>query len=254
LEGNFKGIAEGSMEGNCNWKGILDGSLEGSLDDIVDRSLESDCNCEGIADGSVEGNWDCEGITEGDFEGDFEGIEDGSLEGDCDCKGISEGSLEGEALREELGMTNGLAESEELGEELGLADGLTEGKALKEEIIWSYAPPFVAGTVSHQIVAPAVFPSFCGLLLAYHHCPCSFSIVLYFPVVGAFAVSFVSPATNGYRLDFIILVSLRHGCRRHRGHCDHCISIPVSPNALWLVVGTVALSFVSPSTTCQRSD
>jgi hypothetical protein len=34
----------------------LDGSLEGSLDDIVDRSLESDCNCEGIADGSVEGN------------------------------------------------------------------------------------------------------------------------------------------------------------------------------------------------------
>ena len=176
------------------------------------------------------------------------------MEGNCDCKGIPEGSLEGEALREELGMTDGLAESEELGEELGLADGLTEGKALQEEIIWSYAPPFVAGTVSHQIVAPAVFPSFCGLLLAYHHCPCSFSIVLYFPVVGAFAVSLVSPATNGYRLDFIILVSLRHGCRRHRGHCDHCISIPVSPKALWLVVGTVALSFVLPSTTCQRSD
>ncbi len=44
----------------------------------------------------------------------------------------------------------------------------------------------------------------------------------YFPVVGAFALSFVSPATNGYRLDLIILVSLRYGCRRHRGHCDHC--------------------------------
>ena len=44
----------------------------------------------------------------------------------------------------------------------------------------------------------------------------------YFPVVGAFALSFVSPATNSYRLDLIILVSLRYGCRRHRGHCDHC--------------------------------
>jgi hypothetical protein len=85
--------------------------------------------------------------------------------------GLTDGLTEGVALGEELGLTDGLAESEELGEELGLADGLTEGKALKEEIIWSYAPPFVAGT------APAVFPSFCGLLLAYHHCPCSFSFV-----------------------------------------------------------------------------
>jgi hypothetical protein len=47
----------------------------------------------------------------------------------------------------------------------------------------------------------------------------------YFPVVGAFALSFVSPATNSYSLDFIILVSLRYGCRRHRGHRDHCIGI-----------------------------
>ena len=45
----------------------------------------------------------------------------------------------------------------------------------------------------------------------------------YFPVVGAFALSFVSPATNSYRLNVIILVSLRYGCRRHRGHRDHCI-------------------------------
>ncbi len=108
--------------------------------------------------------------------------------------GLTYGLTEGVALGEELGLTDGLAESEELGEELGLADGLSEGKALKEEIIWSYAPPFVTGT------APAVLSSFCGLLLAYHHCPCTFSFISWL-VVGTVALSFVLPCTTCQRLD-----------------------------------------------------
>jgi hypothetical protein len=48
----LEGIAEGFMEGS---EGIADGSLEG------------DCDCEGIADGSLDG--DCIGIVDGSLVG-----------------------------------------------------------------------------------------------------------------------------------------------------------------------------------------
>ncbi len=142
MEGS-EGIADGSLEGDCNCEGMADGSLDG--------------DCIGIMDGSLEG--DCEGIAVGDFDGDFKGIKDGSLEGNCDCKGIVEGSLEGEVLREELGTYRWT-----------LYGSITFCHRNSQPMQFFHR--FVA-CCWRTIIVPAVSPLFRGLLLALLHCPLS---------------------------------------------------------------------------------
>jgi hypothetical protein len=83
--------------------------MEGS-EGIADGSLEGDCDCEGIADGS-----------EGEAMGEELGIyRDGLLEGVAlgEELGLTDGLAEREELGEELGLVDGLVEGKALKEEI----------------------------------------------------------------------------------------------------------------------------------------